>query len=105
VWLKRGVASFSPSNGSGSAPAMMAERGGTGGLSVDAGPHEKQQAIDQTVTRLRDEFGARLSVETIVQCVNASLDEFSDARIKTFVPVLTYRLAREQLGRLLDAPN
>jgi len=69
---------------------------------VDGDQQELQQAIEQTVTRLQDEFGTRLSVETIVQCVNASLDEFSDARIKTFVPVLTYRLAREQLGRLIS---
>ena len=84
---------------------MTAGRGDTGGLSVNGDQHELQQAIEQTVTRLRDEFGQRLSVETIVQCVNASLDELSDARVKTYVPVLTYRLAREQLGRLLDAPN
>lgn len=69
---------------------------------MDGDQQELQQAIEQTVTRLQDEFGTRLSVETIVQCVNASLDEFSDARIKTFVPVLTYRLAREQLGRLAN---
>ena len=69
---------------------------------MDGDQQELQQAIEQTVTRLQDEFGTRLSVETIVQCVNASLDEFSDARIKTFVPVLTYRLAREQLGRLIS---
>jgi hypothetical protein len=81
----------------------MAEHGGTGGLVIDGDQQvELQQAIEQTVTRLQDEFGERLSVETIVQCVNASLDEFSDARIKTFVPVLTYRLAREQLGRLTN---
>ena len=63
-----------------------------------------QQGIEQTTIRLREEFGQQLSVETIVQCVNASLDEFSDARIKTFVPVLTYRRAKEQL-RLLADPN
>jgi hypothetical protein len=84
---------------------MMAGRGDTGGLSVNGEQLELQKAIDQTVTRLQDEFGERLSVDTIVQCVNASLDEFSDARVKTYVPVLTYRLAREQLGRLVDAPN
>jgi hypothetical protein len=83
----------------------MAGRGDTGGPSVNGEQQELQKAIDQTVTRLQDEFGQRLSVDTIVQCVNASLDEFSDARVKTYVPVLTYRLAREQLGRLVDAPN
>jgi len=62
-------------------------------------------AIEQTVTRLQTEFGQRLSVETIEQYVQASLNDLSDARIKTFVPVFTYRLAKEQLGRLLDGRN
>ena len=48
---------------SGGAPPMMAGRGDTGGLSVNGEQLELQKAIDQTVTRLQDEFGERLSVD------------------------------------------
>jgi hypothetical protein len=34
--------------------------------------------------------------------VRAAVDELSDARIKTFVPVLAYRMARERLVLLLN---
>jgi len=62
-------------------------------------------AIEQTTARLQQELGGRIPEATIAQCVSSALDEFSDARIKTYVPVLTYRLARERLSRLLDTRN
>ena len=62
-------------------------------------------AIEQTTARLQQELGGRIPEATIAQCVNSALDELSDARIKTYVPVLTYRLARERLNRFLDTRN
>jgi hypothetical protein len=62
-------------------------------------------AIRQAKDRLQQELGDRVPESTIEQCVSAALDELSDARIKTYVPVLTYRLARERLSRLLDTRN
>jgi hypothetical protein len=62
-------------------------------------------AIQEATDRLQRELGDRLSDSTITQCVNAALEELGDARIKTYVPVLTYRLARERLVTLLDTRN
>jgi hypothetical protein len=63
------------------------------------------QAIQQATGRLQRELGGRLSNSIIAQCVSAALEELGDARIKTYVPVLTYRLARERLTMLLDTRN
>ena len=63
------------------------------------------QAIQQATDRLQREIGGRLPHATIAQCVSAALEELGDARIKTYVPVLTYRLARERLTLLLDTRN
>lgn len=62
-------------------------------------------AIEQATARLQQELGGRVSEATIAACVNSAYDELRDARIKTYVPVLTYRLARERLSRLLDTRN
>jgi hypothetical protein len=67
--------------------------------------HDLHIAIQQTTERLQQELAGRLPAATIDECVNAALAELGDARIKTFVPVLTYRLARERLSRLLDIRN
>jgi hypothetical protein len=52
--------------------------------------------------RLFEEFGEHLPPATIGECLRRSLDRYSEARIKTFVPVLAYRDAREQLRTLAD---
>jgi len=62
-------------------------------------------AIEQATARLQQELGGRVPDATIAACVRSALDEFRDARIKTYVPVLTYRVARERLSRLLDTRN
>ncbi len=62
-------------------------------------------AIQQTTERLQQELKGRIPEATIDECVSAALAEIGDARIKTYVPVLTYRLARERLSRLLDVRN
>jgi hypothetical protein len=62
-------------------------------------------ALEQAKARLQQELGGRVPEATIDACVTDALDEFRDARIRTYVPVLTYRLARERLSRLLDTRN
>jgi hypothetical protein len=61
--------------------------------------------IQLATDRLQQELGGRIPEATIAQVVSSALDELRDARIKTYVPVLTYRLARERLSRLLDTRN
>ena len=62
-------------------------------------------ALEQATARLQQEMSGRVPEATIAACVSSVFDEFRDARIKTYVPVLTYRLARERLSRLLDTRN
>ncbi|MGE3913854.1 MAG: three-helix bundle dimerization domain-containing protein, partial [Chloroflexota bacterium] len=58
-------------------------------------------ALEHTTARLQQELAGLLPEATITDHVGAALDEFRDARVKTYIPVLTYRLARERLQRLL----
>jgi len=58
-------------------------------------------AIQQTTARLQQELGGQLPAATISDHVGAALDEFRDAHVK-YIPVLTYRIARERLHQLLD---
>ena len=73
-------------------------------IEYDLSP-ELASAIEQAIARLQQELGDRLPAETITSHVGAALDELRDARIKTYVPVLTYRIARERLRMLLATPN
>ena len=67
--------------------------------------NDLQHAIEQATARLQQELGGQLPEATIVTQVGAALDELRDARVKTYVPVLTYRIARDRLRRLLDVQN
>jgi len=60
------------------------------------------RAHQEATDRLQRELAGRLPNATIAQSVSAALDELGDARIKTYVPILAYRLARERLLVLLD---
>lgn len=62
-------------------------------------------ALQQATERLQRELEGKLPAATIAQCVSAAFDELSDARVKTYVPVLTYRIARERLTMLIDTRN
>jgi hypothetical protein len=66
---------------------------------------ELASAVEQATARLQQELGGRLPEATIISHVCAALDELRDARVKTYVPVLTYRIARERLRLLLDTPS
>jgi hypothetical protein len=72
---------------------------------VNGDDNDLHHAIQETTARLQQELAGRLPASTIDECVNAALAELGDARVKTYVPVLTYRLARERLSQLLDTRN
>lgn len=61
--------------------------------------------VQQLVARLSGELGGRLPAETIAQSVEIALAELSGARIKNYVPVFAYRLARERLLGQLAEPH
>ncbi len=64
--------------------------------------HELHNAVREATDRLQRELGGDLSPTTIAECVREAVDELSDSRIKTYVPVLAYRLARERLVLLVN---
>lgn len=55
--------------------------------------------------RLASEFSGVFSKETIAQYLEDSLQAWSEARIGTFIPLLTERFARERLRALAQAQN
>jgi hypothetical protein len=64
----------------------------------------RQRTRDQAIGRLAGEFQGRADRHMIGRAVDASLRELEGARIQDFVPVLTYRFAREfLLGRAYGA--
>jgi hypothetical protein len=67
--------------------------------------NDLQAAIDQAIARLQEELDGKLPEAIITTQVGAALDELRDARVKTYIPVLTYRIARERLQRLLNVQN
>jgi hypothetical protein len=69
-------------------------------MPVDQGNAEALLRAQQD--RLYEEFGDHLPPATIGECLRRSLDRYREARVKTFVPVLAYRDARDQLRTLAD---
>jgi Protein-tyrosine-phosphatase-like, N-terminal domain len=49
------------------------------------------------VRTLSSEFDSFFTVEAIEKFVNESLSEFENARVRDFVPLFVYRIARERL--------
>jgi protein-tyrosine-phosphatase len=66
---------------------------------------EKELAYHLKVvsTRVMDEFGGTFAPETIERFLDESKATFESARIKTFVPIMVERFARERLGALGQA--
>jgi hypothetical protein len=62
---------------------------------------ERSLATDQAILnvrdRLRDEFSTRVDPVDVDRVVNACAEDFRDAPIITFVPVLVEKAARQQL--------
>ncbi len=69
----------------------------------DAGAPESRSSVDQIVRELAADFDGT-PVDTIQQLVTGSFAELAaDARIDTFLPVLTKRVARERLRHTSSA--
>ena len=69
--------------------------------------HHPQQSIDQQLalsaaaSRLQDEFGEQIGMETIEKLLHSSYDHFAArAKIPNFVPLLAERFTRQQLQAL-----
>jgi arsenate reductase (thioredoxin) len=61
-------------------------------------PYEPNEAlISHAVDRLCVEFAGTFSAETVRRFVGESLDALGEVRIKQFLPLFTYRFARERL--------
>ena len=54
-------------------------------------------SIDGVIDRLTYEFAGVYSVESIAEVVHSSHAQLASARLQAFVPLLTYRYARERL--------
>ncbi|MGH2787186.1 MAG: arsenate reductase ArsC [Actinomycetota bacterium] len=55
------------------------------------------ELIVHAVDRLCDEFAGTFSPETVKRFVGESLDALSGAKVKNFLPLFTYRFAKERL--------
>lgn len=58
--------------------------------------HHEQEAIEEVYIRLRDRFDA-LDGGEIGAVVHGVAEEFSDARVRDFVPVLVEHIAKDRL--------
>lgn len=61
----------------------------------DAQDHE-QEALDEVCMRLSDRYASRGSAE-VASVVHDVAEEFSEARVRDFVPVLVEHLAKDRL--------
>ena len=65
-------------------------------LSID-----QQLALSAAASRLQDEFGEQIGMETIEKLLHSSYDHFAArAKIPNFVPLLAERFTRQQLQAL-----
>ena len=66
-------------------------------------PNELRKQCDRYTQQLQLEFEDRVPAETVAQRHAAHLKEFADARVLTFVPILAWRLTREELREMAAA--
>ncbi len=60
-------------------------------------PDTLQRRLEEATERLADEFHGTFSHETVARLVDESAASLGSARVVEFLPVLTYRFARERL--------
>jgi arsenate reductase (thioredoxin) len=63
----------------------------------------RDQLILHAVDRICDEFAGTFSPETIRRFVGESLDALRGSKVKDFLPLFTYRLAKERLKAYAQA--
>jgi hypothetical protein len=59
--------------------------------------HDRHDPIPKVEHQLTAEFKGRVPDEVIREVARSSVDEFRDARVKDFVPILAARRARSRL--------
>lgn len=59
-----------------------------------------ERAIREEESRLVGEFGPRLGDEVVRKQLRAAVDELADARVKSYISVIAYRLTRDRLAEL-----
>ncbi len=62
-----------------------------------------REHIQRSVDLLAEEFGGIFSRETIDAYIEESLDQFADARVQEFVPIMVERFSRQRLRALAQA--
>ena len=62
-----------------------------------------KEHIQRSVDLLAEEFGGIFSRETIDAYIEESLDQFADARVQEFVPIMVERFSRQRLRALAQA--
>jgi len=67
---------------------------------IDIKPVDIEQQINGVVTELTNEFGEKVGNDRVRQQVMADYGRFAESKIKTFVPILTKRSARQQLRQM-----
>jgi hypothetical protein len=73
-------------------PASMADAGGSSDVS-------------DVIERLSDEFGGRIDAETIRRVAIHEVALFEGAKVRTYVPMIAWRLARYRLSERLRRPG
>ena len=63
-------------------------------------PTELLKQCDRLTKQLQEEFRGRVPAETVAERAAAHLEEFDEARVLTFVPMLAYRRTRQELFAL-----
>lgn len=61
------------------------------------------RVLDEQRERLTREFGQLLDADLIARRFGEAVERFAGAPIQTYVPILAFRQAREELGRLCAA--
>jgi len=85
--------------------AVGTHTGPTPGMGIVPGPHrdDEQRQLAGVCADLVREFGEQLGTEQVQQRFAATVSRFDGAPIRSFVPVLARRCARQELRRALES--
>jgi hypothetical protein len=72
-------------------------------LAFPEGSEEAEKLVRQVTNQLTTAFGAGFAPETIEGVVTESLESFGQTRVRTYLPLLVQRRARQRLIATLPA--
>ena len=64
---------------------------------MDSPEPDPTRVLREQEARLLEEFHGRLAAEAVTRQFRAAVDGFAEARVRTYVPLLAYRTARNRL--------